>query len=353
MKNPGNPPAARPVAPVMSRVCPVAAAALIVALGGGTAAAQQPKPVVHDQRSGKAVLVDKVSAVVNNSVILQSELLTRAMPLIADLDQISDDRERARRAKKLHDQMLDEMIDEELVVQAAVEAKLEVKQKEIDDAITEIQHQNNLDEKTFKAALAQQGYTMTAYRRDVQRQMLRMRAVSMLVRPRVTVTDDDVRARYDAMSRRSAAVSKVHLHHILIALPQNPSEAELAAAKARAAEVIEKAKAGQSFKALAAQYSDDKNTANDAGDLGLIERGTIASEWEEVVFSMDKGEVRGPISGPQGLHVFWVSELVKSDLKPFDELKEEIRNELYRKEMDKQTNLWLGELRRKAHIVRL
>jgi hypothetical protein len=48
-----------------------------------------------------------------------------------------------------------------------------------------------------------------------------------------------------------------------------------------------------------------------------------------------------------------VSELVKSDLKPFDELKEEIRNELYRKEMDKQTTLWLNDLRRKAHIVKM
>jgi parvulin-like peptidyl-prolyl isomerase len=175
----------------------------------------------------------------------------------------------------------------------------------------------------------------------------------MLVRPRVAVSDDDVRARYDAMSRRSAQINKVHLHHVLISLPAKPTEAQLAAAKARASTVIERAKAGQDFRGLAAEFSDDKATKDDGGDLGLIERGTISTEWEAVVFSMEKGEVRGPISGPQGLHVFWVSELAKSDLKPFDELKEEIRNELYRKEMDKQTSLWLNDLRRKAHIVKM
>ncbi len=354
----GNRCRARAVVPTM--VGRAVTVALILALGGGAAVAQKdqgqpaPKPVVRDQRKpGKAVLVDRVAAVVGSAVILQSELLIRSMPLIADLDQIADERERTRRAKKLTDQMLDDMIDEELVVQAAIEAKLEIKQKEIDDAIVEIRKQNNLDEATFRQALAAQGYTMTAYRRDVQRQMMRMRAISMLVRPRVTVTDEDVRARYDSMSRRSASVNKVHLHHILIALPAKPSEKQLAEAKAKAAMIIEKAKAGEDFKALAATYSDDKNTADDGGDLGLIERGTISTEWEAVVFSMDKGEVRGPISGPQGLHVFHVSELARSDLKPFDELKEEIRNELYRKEMDKQTQLWLNELRRKAHIVRL
>ena len=342
---------------VPAMVVRAATVALVVALGAGAAVAQPepaPRPVVRDQRkASQAVLVDRVAAVVNSAVILQSELLTRSMPLVADLGQIADERERTRRAKKLTDQMLDDMIDEELAVQAAIEAKLEIKQKELDDAIVETRKQNNMDEASFRKALASLGYTMTSYRRDVQRQMMRMRAIQMLVRPRVTVTDEDVRARYDSMSRRSASVNKVHLHHILLALPAKPTEKQLADAKAKAATIIEKAKAGEDFKALAATYSDDKATAADGGDLGLIERGTIATEWEAVVFSMDKGEVRGPISGPQGLHVFWVSELAKSDLKPFDELKEEIRNELYRKEMDKQTSLWLNDLRRKAHIVKL
>lgn len=330
---------------------------LIVTLlaGLGIAADAQSQPQTQPKgakRDHRPIVVDRVVAIVNDDVILNTELLMRAAPLIADLDSVSDPRERERRTKKIVENTLDDMINEELMVQAAVDSKLEVKDKEIRDALDEIKRQNKLDDAGLEAALAQQGFTIASYKKDVRRQLLRMRAMSMLVRPRVSVTDEDIRARYDEMSRRSSAVSKVHLHHVLIALPDKPSEAQLTAAKAKAAEVIQRARAGESFEELAKQYSDDDSTSAAGGDLGMIEPGTIATEWEEVVFSMEKGEVRGPVSGPRGLHVFYVSELVKDDVKPFEEVKEQIRNELYRVEMDKQTRQWMDELRKKAYIVK-
>ncbi len=65
---------------------------------------------------------------------------------------------------------------------------------------------------------------------------------------------------------------------------------------------------------------------------------------------MDKGEVRGPISGPKGLHVFYVSDVKRTDIKSFDQLKDQIRGELTRRAMDKQTQQWIDELRKKAYI---
>jgi parvulin-like peptidyl-prolyl isomerase len=334
---------------------------LSLGLPAGSAWAQRAKPPTQAtpaagagaSASGrKAIVLDRVAAVVNGSVILESELEARLVPLVAGLDSIDDARERERRQGKLRTQMLDDMISEELVVQAARDAKLEVEPKEVTAALDEIKQQNNLDDAQLAAALAQQGYTVQTYRKEVERQLLHLRAVNMLVRPRVTVTDEDVRARYDAMSRRSASVSKVHLKHVLIALPENPSNAQLEAAKARAAEVIEKVKGGASFDDVARQYSDDTATQESGGDLGWIERGSIATEWEVIVFAMEQGEVRGPISGPRGLHVFYVQELAKTDLAPFDEVKEQLRNELYRQEMDQETAKWIAELREKAFIDR-
>jgi len=337
------------------RVFTALAAAALLAAAAGSAGAQPktfPKTPNKVDHRGKTVLVDRVVAVINSDIVLQSELMTRSAPMVADLNSVTDPRERARRREKIIGQVLDDMINEALIVQAAKEAQLEVKDKEVEDALDEIKRQNKLDDKGLQQALAMQGYTIASYKKDVRKQILRMRAINMLVRPRVTVTDDDVRARYDEMGRRSSTVSKVHLHHVLIALPGKPTEAELDKAKARAAEVIEKARAGEDFAKLAKEYSDDTSTRDDGGDLGEIERGTIATEWEQVVFAMDKGEVRGPISGPRGLHVFYVSDVVKSDRKPFDEVKEKIRNDLYKQEMDKQTRQWMDELRKKAHIVK-
>ena len=330
------------------RVRPVIAAVVGLLVTTSAAWAQES---ARPADSGR-VVIERVVAAVNDAVILQSELDTRMVPLLAGLQSIEDAQERLRRQQNLTTQMLDELIAEELIIQAGKEANLRVEAKEIAAAIDEIKQQNSLDDAGLRAALAQQGYTVETYKSDVRRQILRMRAVNMLVRPRVTITDEDVRARYDAMSRRSAAVSKVHLQHILLTLPENPSAEQVAAVKARATEIMEKVDAGASFEDMAKQYSEDVATRDSGGDLGWIERGSIATEWEVIVFAMDKGEVRGPISGPRGLHVFYVEDLAKTDIKPFDELREQLRSELYRTEMDKQTDLWIEDLRKKAYIDR-
>jgi parvulin-like peptidyl-prolyl isomerase len=179
-----------------------------------------------------------------------------------------------------------------------------------------------------------------------------MRATNMLVRPRVTVTDDDVRTRYDAMTRRSAGVKRIKLRHILLKVPDKPTEAQLAEAKRKAAEIIEKVRSGGDFARLAADLSDDEATKYSGGEIGWIERGSIDTEWEVIVFAMNKGEVRGPITGPSGLHVFQVTDVERNQQKQFAEMKEQLRNELWRKEMERQTKLWLDELRDKAHIER-
>ena len=325
----------------------------VVGLGvlAGSAIAQ---PTRSGEKPGKAgrIVLDRVVAVINNEVIFESEVEARVQPLLGDLKNIADPRERARRAKKLESQLLEEMISDELMVQAAHEAKLAVEDKEIEAAVDEVKKQNNLDDAGLEEALSLQGFSVATYRRDVERQILRMRSINTLVRPRVTITDEDVRARYDEMNRRSAAVSKVRLMHILLSLPPKPPEQDVARAKAQAAEIIERVKQGTPFAELASQYSDDQATKDSGGDLGWIERGSLATEWEVIVFAMDKGEVRGPINGPSGLHVFYVSDIKKTEVKPFAEVKEQLRNELFRKEMEKQTATWLDELRKKAHIER-
>jgi len=336
--------------PANRTITAAAVTAGLLCLGlGATGYAQKSTPKKLAVGKNRTVL-DRVVAVVNNSVILDSELRIRVAPLLGDLKAISDPRARARRAEKIRHNVLQEMANEELIVQAAITSKLKVKEKEIKKTLDGIKKQNKLDDAGLAQALAMQGYTIASYKKEMRRQILRMRAINMLVRPKVRISKEDVRARYDAMNRRSAAVSKVRLHHVLIALPHKPTDVQVAAAKRKAAKVIRLARSGVPFKELAKKYSDDPKTKADGGELGMIERGTIPTQWEVIVFSMEKGEVRGPISGPQGLHVFYVSQVVKKKVKPFKEVKQQLRNELYRKSLDRKTRDWLEDLRKKAHV---
>jgi parvulin-like peptidyl-prolyl isomerase len=300
---------------------------------------------------GKKLKIEYVVAVINDAIILNSELEARRTPVLAEAQQITDSKERDRRIAKLTSQVLDEMVNEELIVQAAEASKVEVESSEVQAALDEIKQQNNLDEAGLSTALAAQGYTLANYKGELRRQLLRLRAVNQLVAPKVNITDEDVRARYDQMARRTEQVQAVKLAHMLFKLPEHATEQQLADAKEKASKAIARVKAGEDFAKVAATESDDDSTKATGGELGWFQRGSMANpEWEPIVFAMEKGDVRGPVSGPQGVHVFQVTEIKRSDLKPFAEMKDQLQRELRRREMDKQTQVWVEELRKKAYI---
>src|SRR4030095_5522157 len=150
----------------------------------------------------------------------------------------------------------------------------------------------------------------------------------------------------DQMSRRTEQVQAVKLSHMLFKLPEHATEQQTAEAKEKASKALARVKAGEVFSKVAATESEDDSTKATGGELGWFQRGSMANpEWEPIVFAMEKGDLRGPASGPSGVHVFLVTEVKQSALKPFPEMKEQLQRELRRREMDKQTQTWVDELR--------
>jgi parvulin-like peptidyl-prolyl isomerase len=319
-----------------------------VALVAGVAAGAAPITVTPAAHAGR--LVDRVVAIVDEAVILESELDRRVQQLSAGLDGIADPRERERRRARLPAESLDAMIDEELLLQAAVEAGLEVSAKEIDAGVDMVRADSGLAPAELERTLRAQGYPMAALRADIRRQILRSRAINVMVRPRVTITDDDVRAEYDARRGRTGAVAAVRLFHLLIAVPADAPAAQLQAAREEAASLLARARAGEEFPALARAASDDAATAAAGGDLGWIAPGSIATEWEQIVFGMSEGETRGPVPGPRGLHLFHVAGVERAAIEPFARMKQQLRDDLFARAIEQQTRIWLAERRERAHV---
>src|SRR4029077_9554764 len=146
---------------------------------------------------------------------------------------------------------------------------------------------NNLDEAGLASALAAQGYTLANYKHEMRRQLLRYRAVNQLVAPKVQITDEDVRARYDKMARRTEQVQAVKLSHMLFKLPEHATEQQISEAKDKAAQAIGRVKSGEDFAKVAATESEDESTKATGGELGWFQRGSMANpEWEPIVFAM-------------------------------------------------------------------
>jgi len=299
--------------------------------------------------AARARVVERVAAVVGDSIVLASEVEERVAPLLVDANQIRDPDKRAARSSALRREVLDRLIDDELIVQQAAELKLTISNEQVDASIEEIKKQNNLNDDQLREALRGQGMTMAAYRADLKRQLLRFRVLNIAVGSKVNISDDEVRAYYERHMKDGTNV-QVRASHVFIAIPEGADAQVVAEKQAQAQKVLERAKAGEDFAKLAKESSDDAATRAEGGDLGYFGKDMLPKPIEEIVFAMKVGDIRGPIRADRGFHVIKLVDRKLKDAKPFDEVKDDIRMQLRQKDMERQTKSYLAELRKKTLV---
>jgi len=299
-------------------------------------------------RGASARMVEKIAAVVGENVVLASEVEEKAGPLLADVSKVPDPDKRAARASALRREVLERLIDDELILQQAADLKLTVTSEQIDSSIEEIKKQNSIDDDQLREALKAQGMTMATYRADLKRQLLRFRVLNIAVGSRVNVSDEEVKAYYERHMKGAANV-QVRASHIFIALPDGADLTAVAEKKAQAEKIVERAKT-EDFAKLAREVSDDAATRAEGGDLGYFGKDMLPKPIEELVFAMKPGEVRGPVRADRGFHVIKLVDRKTKDPKPLDDVKDDIRMQLRSKDMERQTKIYLTELRKKTLV---
>ncbi len=125
-----------------------------------------------------------------------------------------------------------------------------------------------------------------------------------VLRPDTAVSDQDLRALWDA----NAPADSVRAQHILLTFPNPATGAQVDSVGDLAEQLRTRAAAGESFEALASQYSEDSGSAVQGGDIGFFGRGMLVPAFEEAAFSLAVGEVGGPVSSSLGLHIIKVTD---------------------------------------------
>jgi len=146
--------------------------------------------------------VDSVVAVVNQDVVLKSELDRRAGTFRQSLEAIKDVAERSRRRVELQQQLVRSLVDERVFLQAAAGLGLTATSQEVDRAIAEVKAQNRVDDAALAAEIAKNGYTMAEYRQDIQRQILAAKVAGLVIRPRIRIGETELRAAYKEAQKR-------------------------------------------------------------------------------------------------------------------------------------------------------
>ena len=143
----------------------------------------------------------------------------------------------------------------------------------------------------------------------------------------INVTDAQLHAAYTSNMDNFRTPERVHVRRILINT-LDKSEAEKKQLLAKAEDVLKQLKAGGDFAALAKKYSDDKGSAEKGGDLGWLQRGQAVPQLEQVIFTMKPGQISNVITTDYGYDIAQVLEHEQARVKPFEEVKASIADDL-------------------------
>lgn len=298
--------------------------------------------------------VDRVVAVVNDDVILQTELEKAGGEYFERIRMKAPAGEVESAIEKARGEVLSSLIDNMIVKQKAAELGITVEEAEIDNAIAQILSDNNATLEQFRKELAKVNVSMQDYRNNLRNQILQSRVVGQQVRSRIVIVEEDIREYYEKEYTQEKGESGYYILQIgfnwknLVTLDGVSQEEAREKAEAIRARVL----AGESFGELARSYSDFPS-ATDGGNLGLIKKDEMAAYMRDIILPMHPGEISKIIETDNTFQFFKLLSVRDGDLvikAPYESVKDEIREILYRQEMEKDYKAWVENLREQAYI---
>ncbi|HEX6572598.1 MAG TPA: SurA N-terminal domain-containing protein, partial [Steroidobacteraceae bacterium] len=219
----------------------------LLAAAAGSAHAQSK------ELSSTGVLLDRVAAVVNDGIVLRSDVETQ-MQTIGD--RIQQQGQQLPPRNVLRQQVLERLVLQELQMQRAERLGIKIADEAVNQALTEVAQRNNIKFSELPAALEAQGLDYRDYRDEVRREMVMQTLRQRDVLARVYVSPREVE---QCIAKRKASPNEdneFNLSHILIAIPESADTELVSERVARAEGVYERARAGEDFAQLAIAYSD-------------------------------------------------------------------------------------------------
>ncbi|HMD59759.1 MAG TPA: peptidylprolyl isomerase [Steroidobacteraceae bacterium] len=248
--------------------------------------------------------LDRIVAIVNDGMVLESELETQTAEikrhLMVEKVQLPPD-------AVLREQVLDRLVSEEIQSQRADKAGIKVSDEQVNGALETIAKQYKVPFAQLPEKLTEQGYDYTSYRtglrREIQRQMLQQRDVVQ----RITISPRELDQYLEKQKHTSSSINEYNVSHILIAVPQDATPAQLATAQKKAQDVAERAREGEAFNQLAVAYSDSA-TALEGGALGWRKGPELPTFLTDVIARMKPGDISELIQTSSGFHLVRLNE---------------------------------------------
>jgi len=250
-------------------------------------------------------VVDKVAAVVNNGVVLESDVdgLMQSVKLNASQagQQLPDD-------ATLRHQILERLIMDQILLQMGQKMGVKISDEQLDQAIANIAKQNNMTLDQMRSRLAYDGLNYNTYRNQIRKEMTISEVRNNEVRRRVTVLPQEVESLAQQVGNQNDASTELNLSHILIPLPESPTADQVSEAESQARSIVDQAKNGGDFGKLAIAYSADQQALK-GGQMGWGRIQELPSIFGQALSTAKKGDIVGPIRSGVGFHILKVNDL--------------------------------------------
>ncbi len=246
--------------------------------------------------------LDRIAAVVNEDVILRSEL-DRAVKNVTA--QYASQPGQLPPQNVLERQVLERLILMKLQVARAAETGIRVSEEELNNAVAGVARQNGVDVDGLRQKLAGEGLSFADFRSSIRDEITVQRMRQSFAQSRIQVSEGEVDA---ALAAQTSGGPQYHLAHILIGLPEGATAEQIATGQKKVEGVKGLIEKGDlDFAAAAVRYSDSPN-ALEGGDLGWRSMDEIPRAFSDMLKGMSAGQMVGPIRGPSGFQLLKLVE---------------------------------------------
>lgn len=251
-------------------------------------------------------MLDRIVAVVNDNVIMESQLVERVEEVVLNI-RSQDASGRLPPEHVMRNQVLDRMVLEEIQLQQAERAGIRVDDTSLNETLISIARQNNLSLEQFAEAVRADGIDWARFREEIRRDLVINQLRQRRVNQRVRVTDREVDRFLSSELGRQLFEEEYRLAHILIAVPDGASPEEVRSAEGEAQQVLANLENGASFREQAITHSDGQ-LALEGGELGWRPAAQLPSLFSSAVVDKAGGELAGPLRSGAGFHILLVQD---------------------------------------------
>jgi parvulin-like peptidyl-prolyl isomerase len=296
-----------------------------------------------------AALVDGVVATVDNEVILHSDLLEEAGPLLASLQTTQGSSpEFQRELDRALREALDLVIERKLLYRQAQLAGMEVTDAQVDDRVEMIRREYRSDPEFQR--MTQEAGAMSEFRARLRQQVMALsmaRSKQQQFEREVVISESDLRQYYQDNMDEFSNQERVRISRIFIPA-EDPQERQRA--RARLESLRSELNLGADFAGLARQHSEGPEAAA-GGVVGWVSRGDLVDAIDQAAFSLPVGEVSDVLETDFGLVLVKVEERSEGGATSYDQVRTEIEPLLRAKHAQERYKKWVEELRKRSRVI--